>query len=352
MVSKYALQNEIPADIILNRTDINCLETRALARLGGHGFILSAVDDFRKKYPNWKSNITELMVKLGVKPKIKKTKKVKLEETVYINVKENIEKVVNLQDFLRVESERDPAFRYVRRTKHINREKKYFHECHDNQSKPVISTKAKNENVRKCDENQSTSIISEEKNENVNESDKNINTNQDNYCFSEIPDLVEINVPVQNSNSIENESVIKPEEKLLKRKAEQNALDNNGIGYKMKKNMADDIKPACETVDSFFMTADDKEYMSVYKPLPTVKKNLENPQVEHKKLNEDIFIKGKKVKFTKQKNVGNRKIRRQQQFEEPVDNKSCKLHPSWEAKRKQKSLAKFEGKKITFDDQD
>uniref|UniRef100_A0A2S2Q904 Uncharacterized protein n=1 Tax=Sipha flava TaxID=143950 RepID=A0A2S2Q904_9HEMI len=75
--------------------------------------------------------------------------------------------------------------------------------------------------------------------------------------------------------------------------------------------------------------------MSVYKPLTVTERKLEDP-----KPIKEIFIKEKKVTVGKNNSMSNRKERRQQKVEEQVD---TSLHPSWEAKRKQKSLAKFEG---------
>lgn len=169
---------------------------------------------------------------------------------------------------------------------------------------------------------------------------------------TEIPLLVSAQLSETNQNSSTKKSVDKIEVELnkkpVKRKSELNS--SNRVDYKKKKNIIDEVKPICETVDSFFMTADDKDYMSVYKPPPSVQKNYEDhPKLEYSKpVKKEIFIKGKKVVVGKN-HMGNRRERRQQQIEEPID---TVLHPSWEAKRKQKSLAKFEGKKITFDDQD
>lgn len=169
---------------------------------------------------------------------------------------------------------------------------------------------------------------------------------------TEIPLLVSSQL-TETSQKSTNKSVPQTEvehnKKPVKRKAELNS--SSKFSNKKKRNMTDEITPICETVDSFFMTVDDKDYMSVYKPPPSVQKDHEeHPKLEYSKpAKKEIFIKGKKVVVGKQNHIGNRRERRQQQIEEPIN---TVLHPSWEAKRKQKSLAKFEGKKITFDDQD
>ncbi|XP_054288877.1 serum response factor-binding protein 1 [Macrosteles quadrilineatus] len=46
---------------------------------------------------------------------------------------------------------------------------------------------------------------------------------------------------------------------------------------------------------------------------------------------------------------GNRKERRKALLQPPVEEKVEKLHPSWEAKKKQSAIIPFQGKKVTFD---
>lgn len=202
-------------------------------------------------------------------------------------------------------------------------------------SKKAINTKEKKKSLSKCDTSAKPLQV------------------ETNDSETEIPLLVCTQLIERSQKSAQNKFVdlteVEINKKPAKRKTELNS--SSKFAQKKKRNMVDDVTPICETVDSFFMTSDDKDYMSVYKPPLSVQKSHE----EHQKLEyskptkKDIFIKGKKVVVGKQNYMGNRRERRQQQVEEPIDSA---LHPSWEAKRKQKSLAKFEGKKITFDDQD
>jgi hypothetical protein len=151
-----------------------------------------------------------------------------------------------------------------------------------------------------------------------------------------------------STNEILDNINVNLDKNVSKRKAKQNI--SSKVDNKKKRIAVNEIKPVCETVDSFFMTVDNKDYMSVYKPPPVIERDFEErTKVEQQKPIKEFFSKGKKVVIGKQNNMGNRRERRQQQVEESVD---TALHPSWEAKRKQKSLAKFEGKKITFDDED
>ncbi|XP_022168345.1 serum response factor-binding protein 1-like [Myzus persicae] len=159
-------------------------------------------------------------------------------------------------------------------------------------------------------------------------------------------DVLNTQLPKKSSHSSTNEILDNIDKNVSKRKAKQSI--SSKVDSKKKRITANEIKPVCETVDSFFMTVDNKDYMSVYKPPPVTERVLEeHTKVEYQKPVKEFFSKGKKVIVGKQNNMGNRRERRQQQVEECVD---TTLHPSWEAKRKQKSLAKFEGKKITFDD--
>lgn len=355
VVTKYALQNEIPSATILNSIDIT-LETKALARLAGHKFITDAVQSFRNKYPDWKLGLMELLNELGSNYK---TKKKKLSRNKTSNVKTNrkseIIKKNNTQSELGKSTENEERgnnfesdsnessnFTLEEIQTEISPVKKRLsidnniinEEVHNNELNSVISKKKiidpeKKTCLSKCDSiNQ---LIPEE----INVS--NI----------EVP-IFKINTQLSNSNLSINTSIndnVDIGTSPFKRKAKK--MISNKIGFK-RKCLLDDVKPVCETIDSFFMTADDKDYMSVYKPLPVEEKNLvEHPKLESQKPKE-IFIKGKKLIIGKKNNTGNRRERRQQ-VEESLD---PVLHPSWEAKRKQKSLVKFEGKKITFDDQE
>lgn len=282
------------------------------------------------------------------KPKEKKTIKVKTEKKSNI-LKKNDDKITNLEEFKDIQSESGNSSESEGYETDSNKSEDNFQTNHaDNEKtltseddsssedqyvalKPIIPKKSKN---------------AKEKNKSSSKCDMRAKSLQveANDSETEIPLLV---------STQQNKSVDQTKEEInkksVKRKAELNSPSK--FANKKKRNMIDEVKPICETVDSFFMTADDKDYMSVYKPPPSIQKpQEEHPNLEYSKpMKKDIFIKGKKVVVGKQNYMGNRRERRQQQVEEPIDSA---LHPSWEAKRKQKSLAKFEGKKITFDDQD
>lgn len=363
VVTKYALQNEIPSATILNSIDV-VLETKALARLAGHKFITNAVQSFRNKYPDWKLGFTELLNELGSNYK---TKKKKLSKNKTSNVKtkrkseiieKNNKKVLDVEDQSELgksteSEERDDNFESDSKKssnvtleetqtevspvkKRLSIENNIINEeVQNNKLNSVISKKKmidpeKKTCLSKCDSiNQ---LIPEE-------------INVLNIDILDVP-ILKINTQLSNLNLSTNTSINdNVETNTFKRKAKKNI--SNKTGFK-RKCMSDDVKPICETVDSFFMTADNKDYMSVYKPPPAEEKNIiEHPKLESQKPKE-IFIKGKKLIIGKKNNTGNRRERRQQ-VEETLD---TVLHPSWEAKRKQKSLVKFEGKKITFNDQE
>lgn len=382
VVTKYALQNETPTDTILNNIN-TVLETRALARLAGHKFIVEAVQSFRNKYPDWKLSLTELLNELGSKYKSKKTVKAKKVVKTHI-VNKNNETVTknfnNTQLEFESETENDDC---------DTESDKYDFSLDASQSdyvsnKPTSKTLLQGNNEISGENNEISEENIESSEENVESSEDNIESSEENKNSElksiissklivskekrknlskpdsikdtsavpvlQVPKLLEPQTEDQNLNSSTNKSFnhlgLELDRKQIKRKAERTP----NVEYKKKRNVLNEVKPVCETVDSFFMTADDKEYMSVYKPPPTVEtKIVERPNVDYQKPKKEIFIKGKKVVLGKQNNFGNRRERRQQQIEEPID---TALHPSWEAKRKQKSLAKFEGKKITFDDDD
>jgi len=348
-VSKYSLQNEIPSATILNEVNTT-LETRALARLAGHKLILDAIQNFRNKYPDWKLCITELLSKLGIQYQgKKKSNKNKMVVKPKI-IKKNNKRTTDIKEFENIRSNSEDNTKNVENEinskgsdiilKDIQTKTKPVHKT----SFTDISSEDQNDELKS---RIPSKTITKEKNTSLSKCDKSVN-----------PSKVEINV--LETQLLKNKSKCSTNKfvdnidlgKSLKRKAEHDI--SSIVDSKKKRNIVDEIKPVCETVDSFFMTADDQDYMSVYKPppllAPTIERNIECSKLDYQKPKKDIFIKGKKVTLGKQNNsMGNRKEKRRQQFQEPVD---MVLHPSWEAKRKQKSLAKFEGKKITFDDQD
>lgn len=387
----YALQNEVPTATILNSTDIT-METRAQARLAGHIFIVDAVQNFRHNYPDWKLSITELLSDLGAKHRTKKKPngknaikaKTQKKSIVVKNSNEtntNNKKPKNTQSeseealsefedtqFERVKSEsgseefqsnfKDTINKTDSNESGITSEEIYTESTPITNIPPTqirISCNEKNKGLESLVS--SKTLVFNENKKNVNKCSKSIKPSQIeeiNVLDTQLPKLVENqlsekNLDLSTDRPIDNVN-IELEKKSSKRKSERNVSSKD---YK-KRIMADDIKPVCKTVDSFFMTADDKDYMSVYKPTlpPPEEKSLEKyPKSDYHQPPKEIFSKGKKVAFIKNKQnyTGNRRERRQQEVEEPID---TALHPSWEAKRKQKALAAFTGKKTTFDDDD
>lgn len=355
-MSKYALQNEVSSATILN--DVNTtLETRALARLADHKFILDAVQSFRNKYSDWKLCITELLSELGIKyrgkkkPNEKKMVKRKIEVKSEI-LKKNVKRNTDTEEFENVQS---LSIDVQSNSEDDNRNVGY--ESNSNELDVTLEETQTETKIEKIHNNFSKEELNYVISSKTIIKEKNIDLNKDNKNVkpSKVGEnILEIQLPEKKSNFLTNKVAddvdIERIEQPLKRKAEHSITST--VGYK-KRIVLDEIKPVCETVDSFFMTADDKDYMSVYKPppvTPIAEGNVKRSKLDYQKPTNEIFIKGKKVTFGKQNNsIGNRRERRQQQVEEPVD---TVLHPSWEAKRKQKSLAKFEGKKITFNDKD
>lgn len=401
-VTKYALQNEVPSAKILNSIDIT-LETRALARLAGHKFIIDEVQKFRSKYSDWKLCITDLLNELGAKYRAKKkpnkNKSVKTEVKTKILNKNNKE-IKNIEEFEYAQSESEGNQSDDQLVSDGAQSQLDDHSVSDGaqsepEDQPVSgSARSEPEDLPVSDGPQSE-LEDQSESENGLKSDSSLvqkrlphedNTNSDEYqnnvskgskllisnnkelfarnkkeCPSTLDSVnysqVKTNVfntelPKKNlhlsTNEIPENIDVNLDKNVSKRKAKQNI--SSKVDSKKKRITVNEIKPVCETVDSFFMTVDNKDYMSVYKPPPATERDIEeHTKVEHQKPIKEFFSKGKKVIIGKQNNMGNRRERRQQQVEETVD---TALHPSWEAKRKQKSLAKFEGKKITFDDED
>jgi hypothetical protein len=305
------------------------LETRARARLAGHKFIVDAVQSFRNKYPDWKLCLTDLLNELGSKQRAKNkpndNKVAEKNKKTSTNVKEfevaeyNSDGSTENDGYKTHLNESDISLEKIQSDHLLHTESNDESEENQDTVKPVISSKTIVKNKSLSKSNETTLQVSKIKEKKLPKIIANPETNKSN----------------DNING-------KLNKKTFKRKSKQNVPIK--IENKKKRIIEDEIKPICETVDSFFITANDKDYMSVYKPLTVTERKLEDP-----KPIKEIFIKEKKVTVGKNNSMSNRKERRQQKVEEQVD---TSLHPSWEAKRKQKSLAKFEGKKITFDDQD
>lgn len=369
------------------------METRARARLAGHIFVVNAVENFRDQYPDWKLSITELLSDLGArhrtkkKPNGKRAVKAKTQKKSITVKKNNNEINTNNKKLRNTQLKSEEALSEFEDTQFECEKSESGSEEFQSNFKDTINKTDSNESdiiseeiytestlitnipptqIRiSCNEKNngleslvsSKTLVFTENKKNVNECSKSLKPSQIeeiNVLDTQLPKLVENQLPEKNLDLITDRFIdnvnIELEKKSLKRKSEINVSSKD---YK-KRIMADDIKPVCKTVDSFFMTADDKDYMSVYKPpQPSpVEKSLEKyPKLDYHQPPKEMFNKGKKMVFIKneQNYTGNRRERRQQKIEEPID---MALHPSWEAKRKQKALATFKGKKTTFDDDD
>jgi len=399
------LQYEVPSAKILNSVDTP-LRTRALARLAGHKFIIDEIQNFRNKYSDWKLCITDLLNELGVKYRAKKkpnkNKTVKTEVKTKILTKNN-KKIKNIEEFVNAQPESEGAQSELEdqsvsgsaqseaedhsmsvgaqsesedqsvsegaQSEHEDQsESEGTQSEHEDQSESENALKSDSLLVQKklphknnTSSNKYQNNVSKGSKLLISNNKKMFDRNKDdcsstldisvNYSQVKTNDL-NTQLPKNNLHLSTNEILdninVNLDKNVSKRKAKQSI--SSKVDNKKKRIVVNEIKPVCETVDSFFMTVDNKDYMSVYKPPPVIERDFEErTKVEQQKPIKEFFSKGKKVVIGKQNNMGNRRERRQQQVEESVD---TALHPSWEAKRKQKSLAKFEGKKITFDDED
>ncbi|XP_050537120.1 serum response factor-binding protein 1-like [Daktulosphaira vitifoliae] len=336
-VSKYALLNETPVADILNNVETT-LEHRALARLSGHKFIDNSIKIFRDKYLDWKSTLRDLLNDLGARHKLKKkpNQKSKNSNNVTrencVNKKEEktiIHDVCNKINNLEENEVNTDTIKKL--TNSLIKEDKITEKV---ESTETCTDSIVSDNLSKISSNSDSDCARGDDNQQSNKSKTNTSVVSNLDLLVEVPRSI-----IKNSNK--NVQI----NKANKRKT--NFETNKHIVPEKKRNI-EEIEPVCQSVDSFFMTTDDKEYKSVYKPPPLKEKSFDEPsKVEYKISAKEVFIKGKKIVVNKQNAFANRRERRN-----PVDHIENVLHPSWEAKRKQKSLAKFEGKKIVFDDQD
>lgn len=180
--------------------------------------------------------------------------------------------------------------------------------------------------------------------------------------------------------------IVKNLEKKVKDKHKQvknKNLNEKLLSRKFKKDMSETPVQETKVVDPFFITATGENYMSVVEPRQPDEIKEEHKQGNRKLRRAAMFghvpkIKprrdfGPENKFNKNNNSLNKNdsfkkynnsresndnrnfMNKRNNFnsnsqEESKPEKQEKLHPSWEAKKKQSGILPFQGKKIVFDE--
>lgn len=289
------------------------LVTRSMAKLAMHKFIVASVDEFRRKHPDWQQLLPSLLEKQ------KKTKQVKVDKSSEAVVNNSHKSTVSTKENLDGSDTNNPL-----EMEHDSNSGNYSKQENNNKKKNVCKKKIKKEK------------FSSDSGDEVN----------DKHCR-----------PTIEQNSEESDV--------------QN--ENKGSG-EMK------------VVDPFFMTIENTEYIT--SQVPTLEKssnvtdsiqnrkfgsnnirlqdkNVSKENWKHFKSKNSLFNQSYKNdtipsnSFNSNTRALNSKARssggthHERSAHQSSDNdklKQEKLHPSWEAKKKLSSIAKFEGKKITFDD--
>ncbi|CAH0725065.1 unnamed protein product, partial [Brenthis ino] len=193
---------------------------------------------------------------------------------------------------------------------------------------------------------------------------------------------IKLNIPKQKNISVKEEKSLKAELKKTEKKHKENK--NKNLNEKLQKRKfnkeSDDVpEKVSKIVDPFFITSSGENYMSLVEPRqpdevkevhkegnrrhrravmfghePKIKpkrhfepKNNFNKQNNYTNNNNDFneqnkFTNNNKIKFNSQ-NSFKKEVKVQESVPE-------KLHPSWEAKKKQSGIVPFKGKKIVFDE--
>lgn len=201
--------------------------------------------------------------------------------------------------------------------------------------------------------------------------------------------------PVKNESkpAIQTAAIKNLETKLQKRKPEKKHKDNKNLNEKILKRTfkkdSDDVPISQKVVDPFFITSSGENYLTlaeprqpdevkevhkqgnrqlrraimfghVPKPRPRQDRQ-DNYRQKQDNYSHDNFNRQNgydnrsNEKFEKQNGKFNKDDRRSNfkgndRNERNVEEKPEKLHPSWEAKKKQSGILPFQGKKIVFDE--
>ncbi len=328
------------------------LETKALARLVNHKCIAEKIEAFRIAYPRWKHVLEYLLSTLGEKYKDKKSKKTKA-SSVGSKLKkksDDIKKMKTVGSDLKKISDDKKKVRTNQdsRKSFTNNSGIWFVEEIKNDQPNLES------NQRTNDEFKGRSSY---KNENLVNTDRLYGEDNQNE--------------VTESKTINSHKNKKAAVNINNAKARDDSLAPTRINYKEslneEKNIPADGNTTKAAADPFFVTKDNKSYMSI--SIKDIKNDSEESQNEDhnerksfisfkkstnidRKPKQEFFRNGRK--FTSydhnKKFTGNPRSSRT--FETKPE-KSAPLHPSWEAKRKQSFViqqCQFQGKKIKFED--
>ncbi|XP_065225970.1 serum response factor-binding protein 1-like [Planococcus citri] len=361
-VSKFALMNEKSLAQITNNVN-ETPEIKAIARISDHRPVHSKVKAFRETYPDWKETLPLLFDSLGDRYQEKKKKK--------LTTKNKTKSIDNKSKSTSENPKKTAKVTYIENKLGTWRVEE------------IVPSKEKTNNSNKFDRDNfnekkdhvtnnpcNDGIELPQKKEKIKK-DKSLgkvkNSDADKVSRKEfVEDETVIKLSKENENPIIEEKITRTVDPFfvtkdnIKKDKSHSKVKNSEAGEVSQKKFVEDetvIKLSKEnenpiieekitrTVDPFFVTKDNKEYLSVSIANNTSNIEEKKPDFPSKKFKND-FSESK----TREKN--NRKRSRVDVPEKysKIETKEETLHPSWEAKRKQSSITKFQGKKITFDD--
>lgn len=375
------------------------VENKALARLACHKSVHQKVLEFREKFPDWKKSLLLLLESLGEKyknkkhtPVVSKKKERKLNLTRKNNNsvdKEDL-KVPNTHRAASIKSssglwtvatcESEDADSKHRESVNTNDEADFIPGQSSGLANTSNSDEPSDEDFESKGKQIKTFVDAEKsklKTKKPQVSDKNVKTESSTEIFSKenISNKLSSLVP----HDISNESISKLDLKKLQvsnrnvgtessiKSVSKKVMETQSISAPLKSaesnKIPDNISNSIPEVaaDSFFITRDNKEYLSISaKPIVDTEKSQVkearrmNPQSKSERFPAN-------AKQFKPKSNQNNSFGKRKNFDstrgKPGDTKNAlpapSLHPSWIAKKKQSTIiqtSQFQGKKIKFDD--
>lgn len=286
-------------------------EIKAIARIADHRPLYSKVKAFREKYPDWKETLPLLFDTLGERYQEKKKKVVSKNQT---NNNKNKTKLTENKSKSTIENQKKTSnVTYIENKSGTWR---------------VEEIKPSEENT-KCDrifvqnsENESD-IINKSSSDKINRLAKSKEVTKN-----------------KSHKKLRNDDTVKMDreenrKEIVKKESTKKESKENETPF--------DSEKVTRTIDPFFVTKDNKEYLSVNVVSNTTNVEEKQPHFTPTKFKTD-FSKPKSY----EKNTKSFKMDVPKKYSK-IEMKEETLHPSWEAKRKQSSITKFEGKKIKFD---
>lgn len=382
------------------------MKSQAMAIITLHKLVAASVDDYRKRFPDWSTTVSSVLKKKKKKRKLNvetvsgASKKMKTNLSVSGSEGEEHDKSDSENDGRCDVSNSDNEEESVNSRSENEEENDSERDSRENSDSDEEEISEKDaEDETDIEEKTENNLESEDENNELLSRNEFINNSE-----AEIKKPIVKNTAVKSlKRHLEQPNPQPPSKKPTVTKAtsqkksnkvvKKNDEDKEGDKHPLKKSVKPRaVKEKPKVVDPFFMTTTNEEYLT--SQAPTVggdkdsnwkSKSDDYSQTRYNSFSnlhsknqrgsrEDGWNDWKRNKFSNRESqqhpkpfaqcseklssnnnvepfniFTNRKERRKALHQPAQEEKVEKLHPSWEAKKKQTSIASFQGKKITFD---